>query len=383
MRPIRSAETPACAKTRAVNRLPIFRLKLKGFALGAAMTLIFWVMVLLLWAAQDIASGKPIPDALKVLQAMTLGLGVIFCGALAGFIMLARRLPNPAMTALVALVTTALALLHALIDAILMQILGPSMGMRSMPLAELFNRSLMPFVLIYGFYALALGLRLSENAVRDSARRLVEARSAAQGAELAALRFQLNPHFLFNTLNSISSLIVTNASAEADRLTMRLSDFLRLTFEADPEAEVTLVEEWAIAQAYLDIEAARFPGRLQVTFDCESALLDAHVPTFLLQPIVENAVKHAVQTSRRLVTLSVRCRQVDDRLHLMVEDDGGRAAALPSEDREGSGSGLRNVRGRMAAFYGDDAAVNICASDRGFAVELTLPLRRAMKRATA
>lgn len=383
MRPTRSAERPACAKTRAVNRLPTFRPKLNDFALGAAMTFIFWVMVLLLWAAQDIASGKPIPDALKVLQAITLGLGVIFCGALAGFIMLARRLRNSAMTVLVALVTTALALLHALIDAILMRILAPSMGMPLMPLAELFNRSLMPFVLIYGFYALALGLRLSENAVRDSAKRLVEARSAAQGAELAAIRFQLNPHFLFNTLNSISSLIVTNAVTEADRMTMRLSDFLRLTFEADPEAEVTLDEEWAIAQAYLDIEMARFAGRLHVTFDCEGGLLDARVPTFILQPILENAVKHAVQPSRRLVTLAVSCNQVDDRLHLMVEDDGRSAVAAPSGGREGSGSGLRNVRRRLAAFYGDDATVDTGASDSGFAVVLTLPLRRALKGSTA
>jgi sensor histidine kinase YesM len=362
-----------------VNRLLTFRPKLKDFAVGAAMTLIFWVMVLLLWAAQDIASGKPIPDALKVLQGMTLGLGVIFCGALAGFIMFARRLRNPAMTVLVALVTTALALLHALIDAILMQILGPSMGMRSMPLAELFNRSLMPFVLIYGFYALALGLRLSENAVRDSARRLVEARSAAQGAELAALRFQLNPHFLFNTLNSISSLIVTNAVAEADQMTMRLSDFLRLTFEADPEAEVTLDEEWAIAQAYLDIETARFAGRLRVTFDCVDDLLDARVPTFLLQPIVENAVKHVVQPSRRLVTLSVICNQVGDRLQLMIEDDGGSAVPVPFGASEESGSGLRNVRRRLAAFYGEDGTVNIHANKTGFLVVLSLPLRRDIK----
>lgn len=362
-----------------MNRHPTSRPAPHEFAVGAAMTLIFWVMVLLLWAAQDIASGKPIPDALKALQAATLGLGVLFCGALAGFIMFARRLRNPSMTILVALVTTAIALLHGLIDAFLMQILGPSMGMRPMPLAELFNRSLMPFVLIYGFYALALGLRLSENAVRDSERRLADARSAAQSAELAALRFQFNPHFLFNTLNAISSLIVTNATADADRMTMRLSDFLRLTFEADPEAEVTLDEEWAIAQAYLDIETARFADRLHVSFDCEDGLLDACVPTFLLQPIVENAVRHAVQPSRRLVTLRIRGSRVEDRLQLLVEDDGGRAAPVPFGAGGEGGSGLRNVRRRLAAFYGDDGTVNTCASESGFTVVLTLPLRRAIK----
>lgn len=342
----------------------------REFTIGAALTVLLWIMALVLWSAQDIASGNRLSDGLKLLMAMTFAVGLCFSAGLAAVIVLARRLPKPAMIAATALLTIGIALLHGLIDAYMLKMLSPALGIKPMPLAELFNRGLMPFVLIYGLYAVALGLMLSEKAMRDSERRLAEARSAAQSAELAALRFQLNPHFLFNTLNAISSLIVTGRNAEADRMTMKLSDFLRLTLEADPETEVTLDEELATTQSYLDIEAVRFGERLDVVFECPADLLDACVPSFLLQPIVENSIKYAVLPSRRPVTLAVRVGRAGDMLRLLVEDDGGQAFG-------GTGVGLRNVRRRLAAFYGDKGELDATATDRGFAVVLTLPLRLA------
>lgn len=339
------------------------------------LTILLWIMALVLWSAQDIASGNGLSDGLKMLMAMTFAVGIFFSASLAVFIVLARRMRKPLMIAAIALFATTIALLHGLIDAYLLQLLGPRLGIKPTPLAELFNRGLMPFVLIYGLYAVALGLMLSEKAMRDSERRLAEARSAAQSAELAALRFQLNPHFLFNTLNAISSLIVTNRNAEADQMTMKLSDFLRLTLEADPEAEVTLDEELATTQSYLDIETVRFAERLNVFFECPADLLDAYVPSFLLQPIVENSIKYAVLPSRRAVTLSVRATRAGDVLQLLVEDDGGQA--FGSQPAGGTGVGLRNVRRRLAAFYGEEGDLGATVTDRGFAVAITLPLRLA------
>ncbi|MFT3975812.1 MAG: histidine kinase [Sphingomonas bacterium] len=347
----------------------------REFAIGAVLTVLLWIMALLLWAAQDIASGHRLPDGLRLLLAATFVIGLIFSATLAGFIVLARRMRKPPMIAAIALFTMAIALLHGLIDACLLKMLGPALGIRPMPLAELFNRGLMPFVLIYGLYAVALGLMLSEKAMRDSERRLADARSAAQSAELAALRFQLNPHFLFNTLNAISSLIVTNRNAEADRMTMKLSDFLRLTLEADPEAEVTLDEELATTQSYLDIEAVRFAERLNVVFECPADLLEACVPSFLLQPIVENSIKYAVLPSCRTVTLAVRASRAGDMLRLVIEDDGGQA--FGKQPAGGTGLGLRNVRRRLAAFYGEKGDLEVTATDRGFAVAIALPLRLA------
>ncbi len=347
--------------------------------IGAVLTVLLWIVALLLWGAQDIASGRRLPDGLKLLQGATFGLGLLLSATLAGFIILARRLARRLAIAAIVAIAIMVALLHGAIDTLIhlyiVEQLGAASGLRYAPPAELFNRGLMPFVLIYGLYATALGLMLSERAVRNSERRLAEARSAAQNAELAALRFQLNPHFLFNTLNAISSLIVTNRNAEADRMTMKLSDFLRLTLEADPDAEVTLDEELATTQSYLDIEAVRFGERLRVAFECPANLLDARVPSFLLQPIVENSIKYAVLPSRRPVTLSVRASRVDGTLQLSVRDDGGHGFGI--QPAGGTGLGLQNVRKRLAAFYGEKGDLSATATDSGFVVVLTLPLRFA------
>ncbi len=275
----------------------------------------------------------------------------------------------------------AIALLHGAIDTqihlSLVERLGAASGLRRAPWVRLFNGGLMPFALIYGLYATALALMLSARAVRVSEHRLAEARNAAQNAELAALRFQLNPHFLFNTLNAISSLIVTNRNADADRMTMKLSDFLRLTLEADPEAEVTLDEELATTQSYLDIEAVRFGERLRFEFECPATLLEARVPSFLLQPIVENSIKYAVLPSRLPITLSLRATCADEMLQLRIKDDGRQSFGTPSPG--GTGLGLRNVRKRLTAFYGDQCDLSATATDGGFVVVLTLPLRFAEK----
>ncbi|HWK36690.1 sensor histidine kinase [Sphingomonas sp.] len=351
-------------------------LQRREYGAAAVLTVLLWLFALVLWSAQDLASGAPFPRPYRVLLVETFVIGIACSVALAGVIGVTRRMRRAAGIAIVAVVTLGLATLHGWIDAHLLAQLRLALGAKPMPLSELFNRGLMPFVLIYGLYATALGLMFSAMAVRDSERRLAEARSAAQQAQLAALRFQLNPHFLFNTLNAISSLIVTSRNAEAERMTMKLSEFLRASLEADPEIEVTLDEELATTQSYLDIEAVRFGDRLRVVFECPTSLLNVYVPSFLLQPLVENSIKYAVAPSRRTVTLTVRADDAQGALRLVVEDDGGRAfGTLPVG---GIGLGLANVRQRLAAFYGSAAWSNATATDRGFAVTLSLPLRRAV-----
>ncbi|HVJ01035.1 MAG TPA: histidine kinase [Sphingomonas sp.] len=348
---------------------------------AVVLTILLWLVALLLWSARDIASGEPFPFAYKLLLVQTFALGLVFSAALAGVIGLAWRLPRRWMIPLIVAAALAIAVLHGLIDAYLLQQLARALQRRPAPLAELFNSGLMPFVLIYGLYATALGLMQSEMAVRERERQLAEARDAAQQAQLAALRFQLNPHFLFNTLNAISSLIVTGRNADAERVTVKLSDFLRLTLEADPEAEVTLDEELATTQSYLDIESARFADRLQLSFDCPPALLNAYVPSFLLQPLVENSIKYAVSTSRGPVALEVRARATGGVLEIVVEDSGGGAARAPAAS--GTGVGLDNVRKRLAAFHGAAGRMEARATPQGYVVKLTLPLRFAPMREAA
>jgi LytS/YehU family sensor histidine kinase len=231
------------------------------------------------------------------------------------------------------------------------------------------------YVWLYGLYATGLGLMLSNLTMRDHERQLAEARSAAHQAQLAALRFQLNPHFLFNTLNAISSLIVTGRNAEAESMTGKLSDFLRSSLASDPQSVITLEEELSGVGAYLDIESVRFGERMQVDLACPEALKDALTPSFVLQPLVENAVKYAVAPARRRVRVRVSADERDGDLLLVVEDDGdGRPAAVAPA---GTGVGLQNVRKRMEVLYGGRGALE---SGRmpggGFRAVLRFPLER-------
>jgi len=224
--------------------------------------------------------------------------------------------------------------------------------------------SLMIYFWVFGCYAMADSLLLSQ-------RRLIEAQQAAQRAELNALRLQLHPHFLFNALNSVSALIVTGRLEEADATAMSLAAFLRASLLADEAAPVTLADESEALQAYLDVERVRFGDRLGVDMDIPEELYEVRMPAFLLQPLIENAVKHAVAPVTRRVNISIAARRVGDRLSLSVRDDGeGGLAAAP-----GTGTGLRNVRERLAAMYGAAGSLTTHAGADGFTATVAFPIR--------
>ena len=199
----------------------------------------------------------------------------------------------------------------------------------------------------------------------------------AQEAQLRALRYQINPHFLFNTLNSLSSLILSNQTDTAERMLMNLSTFFRATLSADPTADVSLDEEIRLQRLYLDIEQIRFPDRLNVEVDALDALLAVRVPVLILQPIVENAVKYGVAKSRKPVTVRISAYEEAGRLHIKVKDDGEGVAATEEEEGGSTGVGLRNVCDRLTARYGARAG---CLAgpdpDGGYTVHLYMPVIR-------
>jgi hypothetical protein len=199
----------------------------------------------------------------------------------------------------------------------------------------------------------------------------------AQEAQLRALRYQINPHFLFNTLNSLSSLILTQKTDVAERMLMNLSTFFRATLSADPTADVSLDEEIKLQRLYLDIEQIRFPDRLTVEVDVPDALQSARVPVLLLQPVVENAVKYGVARSRRHVTVRITAYEEAGRLHIKVKDDG----EVPVEELEpgesSTGVGLRNVCDRLVARYGNRAGcMHGPDPDGGYTVHVYMPVVR-------
>ncbi len=207
-------------------------------------------------------------------------------------------------------------------------------------------------------------------------RRTAKLKAATQAAELRALRYQVNPHFLFNTLNSLSSLVLTGKRDEAERMIINLSTFFRTSLTADPTDDVSLSEEIFLQRLYLDIEAVRFPERLVIDIDVPEALRDACVPGLILQPLVENAVKYGVSRARRPVTVRIRAVEEMAGLSLVVEDNGNSGPQMNGHVG-GTGVGLQNVRDRLIARFGDAGDCRWGSKPGGgFAVKLTMPLIR-------
>jgi len=224
-----------------------------------------------------------------------------------------------------------------------------------------------------GWAALYLALGYA-GATALAERRAAAYREQAQAAELRALRYQVNPHFLFNTLNSLSSLVLANRTQEAEKMIMNLATFFRTSLTGDPSEDVMLAEELRLQRLYLDIEGVRFPERLVVSIDVPASLRTACVPGLILQPLVENAVKYGVSRARRPVQVAIVATERDRKLLLTVQDDGEPITADPGE---GTGVGLANVRDRLAARFGDEASCRWGPTPGGgFRVELTMPLVR-------
>jgi LytS/YehU family sensor histidine kinase len=194
----------------------------------------------------------------------------------------------------------------------------------------------------------------------------------AQEAQVRALRYQINPHFLFNTLNAISSLIVSGRNKDGEAMLTRLCLFLRTALVSDGRAEVTLGEELETLQTYLEIEAIRFGDRLTVEFAAADDLLELPVPNFILQPLVENAVKHGVAPTSRPVIVRVGARREGPDLILSVSDNGRSARPAGA----GTGVGLENTSRRLEVIYGPRARLETLAHDGGYTALVRLPAPR-------
>ena len=209
-------------------------------------------------------------------------------------------------------------------------------------------------------------------------RRLADAENAAQAAQVRALRYQVNPHFLFNTLNSLSSLVMTGRTDRAETMLLALSTFFRTSLSLDPSADVSLAEEIELQRLYLDIEMARFPDRLTVEIDVPSELEQARMPALILQPIVENAIKYGVSKSRKAVAIRIEARHLDN--HRMVLEISNRLKhggkeELPAATHEGTGLGLANVCQRLEARWSNRASCRYGPMNGGgFKVSLTMPV---------
>jgi len=230
------------------------------------------------------------------------------------------------------------------------------------------------YFMLLAWCALYLALLTGEKA-RAAERREGAYRRAAKAAELRSLRYQVNPHFLFNTLNSLSALVLTDKKEQAERMIQMISRFYRRSLADDPTSDVPLAEEIELQKLYLDIESLRFPMRLVAKYEVPHALEDCLIPGMILQPLIENSVKHAVAPSSGQVTITLSAREEYDRLVITVSDNGT-SNAERNDVRPGYGIGINNVSDRLAARFGDDASIVSGHVPGGYATHMRLPIVR-------
>jgi sensor histidine kinase YesM len=278
-------------------------------------------------------------------------------------------------------------LLHAALDLATVALLDWWMGRAQVAVVVKFGNPAQAFFLrlfvstniilfaaLHSCFGIAATALRSAIESREREQLLTEARAAAASAQLAMLRYQLNPHFVFNTLNAIGSLVESGRNVQAGTMIEKLSDFLRSSLNANDESFSTLEDELSTIHAYLDVESVRFGGRLDVQYVIGEAVGPALVPSFILQPLVENAIKHAVSPAMRKVTLRLSAQADEDELILTVEDDGAGGIMEPSVRARGAGIGLVNVRERLALLYGSKGTLASGRNGEGYTAVLRLPL---------
>ncbi len=221
-------------------------------------------------------------------------------------------------------------------------------------------------VLYFGIKYHRVFQTVSESALKSAA--------MAHEAQLKMLRYQLNPHFLFNTLNAISTLILERDTELANRMVTELSRFLRFSLDNDPMQKVTLQEEMEAINLYLGIEKVRFEERLRLEEDIEQGARKALIPSLLLQPLVENAVKYGIARSESGGTLKISARVFGGELLLEVSDDGPGCELVDGNLAGGGGVGLRNTRERLQELYGERHGFRLSDTEpHGLTINIRIP----------
>lgn len=337
---------------------------------GLAWIMAGWLLLALAFIPQFYLLGRQPDIGAAVFRAGSIfGLWALFTPAVAWLVeKYPARAPstvrNGVRLALAGVVAVAL---HALLAQASALLWVPAM--RELSLLRIWRDGLLGLAATDVVFYVAL---LAALHVQQATRRLAAREQALAEARLLALRGQLQPHFLFNALNALSELAYRDP-ARTDRLITRLAELLRASLQGTHAHEYTLAQEIGFVRGYLEIEQALLGDRLQVAIHAPSSLDEARVPVLMLQPVVENAVRHGIAPMRRTGRLQIDVSAHDGRLSVRVHDDGlGRQAP----EGGGAGIGLDNLRARLHALYGDAALLHIAyPPDGGCAVSIGLPLR--------
>ncbi len=248
------------------------------------------------------------------------------------------------------------------------------LGFRKMDWTDLPGNSVQFSVVLFLWCSLYFSIKQWQQATQER-ERLLRAETEAREARLSALRYQLNPHFLFNSLNAVSTLVLDGNAPAATRMLAQIGDLLRTSLDNEVMLEVSLSQEMAFTQRYLAIEQTRLGERLQVDLTISSETLDALVPSMLLQPLVENAVRHGVAPLVTGGRITIASALRVDRLQIVIGNSGTRGGEIQNEN--GNGIGLRNTAERLETLYGDDHRFTLQWPEAGGCqVIIELPFRR-------
>src|SRR4029077_13515861 len=243
-------------------------------------------------------------------------------------------------------------------------------------LFEFFGGALSTTYLLLCWSVLYFGIKFYESQRRQEAA-MLKAVALAQEAQLKMLRYQLNPHFLFNTLNAISTLIIDNQNRTANHAVPRLSEFLRYTLDQDPMKKVTLRQELDALELHLGTERLRFAERLRLEYAIDEAAMNALVPSLLLQPLLENSLKYAVSAREQGGLVRIEGRIREGWLELCVLDDGPGLRENPPTGNEPRGAAVHNTSERLAVLSGETRRFTVSNCHPGLRVDMALPLEIA------
>ncbi len=320
----------------------------------------FWFFYFAIFTLRALLLGLPDQFNLSVKRGIVTVLGMIIAIILWRVLMVFDKQHMKARVIASAILAMPAAIILSVINFYVFNIFGGDTGCCGLEseegyatqwiIEEIANSSPTNYFLLIAWAALYLALGYARD-VTDSERRAAHFAKSAKESEIRALRYQVNPHFLFNTLNSLSALVITYRNSEADKMILNLSDFLRTSLSEDPTMDVPLADEITAQRLYLDVESVRFPDRLVVETFVPDELADLPVPGLILQPLVENAIKYGVATTKQKVTITIRATtQGQDVMITVTNDRSGRKHA-----GESHGIGLANVINRLEARYGSTA----------------------------
>ena len=353
--PTASPIAPGAARSRAIIWL----------------TLGFWVSNFLLLTLGTALAGNPHLGGIAGMRALAMLFGLLLCYGLH------RVLSRPGMASLrkrilfLALVAPIAAEGFAWVTFFAEAAADPTLSIHNFTWSSAVRTISFWTWFFLAWAGLYLALSYSFD-VQEERQHSAELQVQAHAAQLRALHSQINPHFLFNSLNSVSALILDGRSADAEAMVTKLSQFLRMGLAVDPSAAIPLASELALQRAYLDIERLRYPD-LEIDVALPAELEAALVPSLILQPIVENAVKYGVSGSPPPARISISATQERERLRLEVKDSGSGA----NPPVRGVGIGLHHVTERLRLLYGKEGGLDHGRmAEGGYLVVLTLPLER-------